>query len=135
MGQVNLSPSTRVYVSTAANHCYEGKLTMLLYLRESQKVTENNKPRRQQEMSKLLTVSVSAIHTAPVTCQPHSTINTPTTQHHQYSCNKITSQTIFSPPDHPTLHPSVQSISQSIKNEIWKSKMHNLNQSNEQIKS
>jgi len=33
-------------------------------------------------MSKLLTASVSAIQTAPVTCQPHSTINTPTVEEH-----------------------------------------------------
>ena len=41
---------------------------------------KQDEPRRQQEMSKLLTERVSAIHTAPVTCQPHCTISTPTTQ-------------------------------------------------------
>jgi len=43
-------------------------------------VTDKDKPSRQKEMNKLLTVRVRAIHTAPVTCQLHSTISTPAQQ-------------------------------------------------------
>ena len=45
-------------------------------------------------MSKLLTVRVRAIHTAPVTCQLHSTIRTPAQQKHPIIISMVVSKVV-----------------------------------------
>lgn len=69
-------------VRTFASNYFLNTHLLLIQLAVTVNCKKYDKPSRQHDMSKLLTETVSAIQTAPVTCQPHSTIRTPTTQQH-----------------------------------------------------